>query len=90
VSVADVGAVMGAAQPTTTQTPETGTSIPLSWAQALAKPFSLFDTASGSGGLGSSWLPNVGLVIVGIVLSVGALMSYQKNTVIQIAKGAIA
>jgi hypothetical protein len=67
----------GAATPTASTTPTTGTAAPSSWLSAL-NPFK---------GV-SDFLPNAGLVIIGVVLAIAALVVSQKETVIQVAKTA--
>jgi hypothetical protein len=70
------------AQPTSAATPATGTSNPPSWLS------SLISGAVTSAFSGSSFLPNAGLVIVGVILVVGALMTSQKQTTIDVVSKA--
>lgn len=74
-----IGSAGNTVAPTTTTTPPTATANPSSWISGL------FSNAITSAFSGSSFLPNAGLVIVGVVLIVGALLISQKQTVIQMA-----
>lgn len=66
-----------AATPTATSTPVTGTATPSGWLSAL-NPLSKIQAT----------LPNIGLVVVGVILAIAALVVSQKETVIQVAKTA--
>lgn len=85
----DLGQV-GESAPTSVSTPATGTQIPSAWVNALQTANRIANPLSGvasaiSGGFSSNWLGNAGLVVIGVVLAVGALLISQKETVIQVA-----
>jgi hypothetical protein len=88
VPAGEMGSV-GTAEPTATATPATGTltSSQQLVAQGVAKGGGWF----GSGGLSLiSGLPNYGLIAVGAILVVGALLISTKTDVIQVASGVAA
>jgi hypothetical protein len=82
-----VGSV-GSASPTSVATPATGTANPPTTAPASSSWWTKIIDAINPLSGATAALPNVGLIAVGAILIVGALLISQKQTVIQVASTA--